>query len=101
MELREEYFRKNNCKHDKLNWNSTQIEFIELIRFLVKTKLVSKENEVLSLNEAINIFSGLFDMNVNWVYSKISKAKQRKKGSCPKVYQKWTSFQQSEEYLNE
>ena len=101
VELREDYFSEREYMHEKLNWNSTQIDFLELVNFLVKTKIITKNDDVVGLIEAVKVLSEPFNLKIKDVHSKLSKARQRKEGYGIKLYQKWTTYQQSKNYLTD
>jgi len=94
-ELKGDYFTLSVVSGNQFRWSGSQTDLIEIIQFLFYTKLIFKENGTLTLKEAILVFSGLFNMKISSIYSKIGKQRQRRQGKSTKVYQIWTTYQQN------
>ncbi len=94
-ELKSDYFTLPIVSGNKLKWNGSQTDLIEIIQFLYYTKLISKENGTLTLKEAISLFSRLFGLKITSIYSKTGKQRQRRQGKSTKIYQIWANYQQN------
>ena len=94
-ELRESYFTHPVLIKNTINWNGTQTEFIEIVEFLQETKIITKDDGILTLKEAIYAISPVFNLKIKDIYSKRSKQKQRRQGRGTKMYQIWMNYQQN------
>ncbi len=93
-ELKDDYFIHSVLVRNMLRWNGTKIEFLEMVRFLQETKIISKDDGVLTLKEAVHAISDIFNININDIYSKLGKQRQRKHGHGNIWSQILTTYQQ-------
>lgn len=94
-ELKDEYFKQPISLRNKIKWNGTKIEFLEMVQFLQEAKIISKDNGTLTFKEAVYAISSIFNININDIYSKLGKQRQRKNGHGTIWYQILTTYQQN------
>ncbi len=94
-ELKNDYFILPSVTRNMLRWNGTKIEFLEMVQFLQETKTISKDDGVLTLKEAVHSISGIFNININDIYSKLGRQRQRKHGHGTMWSQILTIYQQN------
>ncbi len=86
-QLKEEYFKRAVVKSSNLKWNKNVIDIIEVAELMKETGMVKGINGKVTLKELVGDLAAVFGVEVKNLYSKVSKAKQRKKLNKPVIYQ--------------
>ncbi len=87
--------KENNSEY---YWQRSKIDLIELIISVIKSGAILKKEGEIQLNEAVSFFSNLLNLEINDMYVKISKSRNRKRQVSPFWYDLQHSYQQ---YLSE
>ncbi len=87
IQLKDDYFKNIAIQSSTTKWAKNAIDIIEVSKLLKDTGIVKGVNGKLTLKDIVNDLSTLFGFPVKDIYSKVSKAKDRKVLKKPVIYQ--------------